>query len=706
MQEKIAFIRAIKEHDAAIAEAGLAIWLGAEPTFTDRSSEAPEWLYRAEGGEKSQRALAMLKSLCQGQASPLILRTIGRQYPGEKLPRWSFGIYARRNHSAIWLGPPDPALGGLVSTRKALEEFPAHLTRHFLLRGWKSLRFQIDGQLDWRMVFRVDGSKPPAFEVDERLYRPSIHSEPIPDGGLSDSLAADGSYLIHFTCPNAGDVIPRLELPSFASVTPFLECLNAIGTAAADAGLGGLLLQGFPPPVDASVAWATFTPDPAVVEVNMAPAPDVQEFYASVSSIYQSAETEGLSPHRFYYNGDATDSGGGGQITFGGPSAAHSPFFLRPWLLPNVVRYCNRHPALSYFFTPSCVGSSSQSPRPDECFRESFEEMSLGLELLSQHEQSSPEVIWGSLAPFLRDPSGNNHRSEINVEKLWNPFLAGRGCLGLVEFRAFRMASTPEMLTARAVLFRGLLAMLAKVPDRSRLTDWGAQLHDRFALPFYLKKDLAEVFGQLADAGFGLAEPLQALLLDDSDRLLGESELHECKLTVQRALEFWPLVGDVASQESGNSRLIDSSTSRIQVILRPLANSALDIRQWRIAYRKWSVPVRFETDETGPLLIFAFKYRSFSPWRGLHPTLEPQSPVELILQNTTNREAWKLVLHEWNPQGLPYANLPQDWAESMYRRNERVVLEKVELDSALRLENPPAVAITPYGLDLRAYAME
>jgi uncharacterized protein (DUF2126 family) len=347
LQDKSAFIRAIKEHDAAIAESGLAIWLGAEPTFTDRSSEAPEWLYRAEGGEKSQRALAMLKSLCHGLASPLILRTIGRQYPGEELPRWSFGVYASRKHSAIWPGPPDPALDGLASTRQALEEFRVNLTRHFLLRGWKSFSFQIDGQNDWRIVFRVDGSKPPTFEADERLARPSIHSAPIPDVGLSDSLSADGNYLIQFTCPNAGDAIPCLELPSFASVPIFVQCMNAIGTAASDSGLGGLLLQGFPPPVDASVAWATLTPDPAVVEVNMAPAPDVQAFYASVCSIYQSAEFEGLSPHRFYYNGDATDSGGGGQITFGGPSAKHSPFFLRPWLLPNVVRYCNRHPALS-----------------------------------------------------------------------------------------------------------------------------------------------------------------------------------------------------------------------------------------------------------------------------------------------------------------------------------------------------------------------
>jgi len=202
-----------------------------------------------------------------------------------------------------------------------------------------------------------------------------------------------------------------------------------------------------------------------------------------------------------------------------------------------------------------------------------------------------------------------------------------------------------------------------------------------------------------------LREPLQSLLLDDTDRLLGEVKIADAKLIVQRALEFWPLVGDVASQESGNSRLIDSSTSRIQVILRPVVDSALVNGHWRVAYRKWNVPVRFESDESGPLLLFAFKYRSFAPWRGLHPTLPPQTPVELSLQNTMSLETWKLSLHEWNPEGLPYASLPQDWTESQARRSERVVLEKIKLDSPLPLEDPPPVAITPYCLDFRAYGV-
>ena len=705
MQDRTDFISAIRAHDEAVEKAGLDIWLGAEPTFTDRSSEAAEWLYQAEGGDKSQRALGMLKWFCQEMKSPIILRTIGRQYSGEKLPRWNFGVYARRDNQAIWEGPPDPILGATATNETILADFPQQLTACFVEQGWKCGCFQIDGKPNWRIVLRTDGAEPPTWEQDDRLFRASIHAGPIPEEGLSDSLAAEGNYLFIFETQDEGQPLPCLELPAFPNVLEFLKCLGLIGGVARKSGLGSLIFKGFPPPVDDTVAWTTFTPDPAVIEVNMAPAMDAGEFYHSVLGIYASATAETLSPFRFYYNGDATDSGGGGQITFGGPSAELSPFFLKPWLLPNVVRYYNRHPALSYFFTPSCVGSSSQSPRPDERFKESLVEMNLALELMSHQPDATPDVIWGTMAPFLSDPSGNNHRCEINVEKLWNPYLTGRGCLGLVEFRAFRMARTPEMLTARAALFRAVLAMLAKSPDQTLLTDWGAELHDRFALPYYLKQDLAKVFEDLAAMGFGLPEVIQTLLLDDSDRLMDELDLGACKLVVQRALEFWPLVGDVASQESGNSRLIDSSTSRIQMILRPRSDAVTDLSHWRVAYRNWNIPVRIETDEAGPLLIFAFKYRSFTPWRGLHPSLQAQAPVALSLLNSASQEAWTLTLHEWNPQSLPYEHLPEDWAESLVRRSERLVLEKSRFKPEFVPAEPPSVAMTPCCLDLRAYAL-
>jgi len=708
------FDLAIQHHDRAVARLDLTIWVGAEPTFTDRFSEAPEWLNRAEGGEKASRALGLLARLCPELPQPLILRTLGRQYPGEKLPRWSFGLYGCRDGSPVWCGPPDPARGGLGSPSPSLEKFLDMLSQRFGQRGWRNIRLRGADEAGWRIVFRLDGQPPPSDpEADARLVRASIHAQAIPEEGLSDPLAAEGIYLIAIYPGRAGESkadvadtnsLPRLELPAFSSVEAFLGCLDEIGKAAAEAGLEGLILAGYPPPVDCSIAWTTVTPDPAVVEINMAPSCGVSEFLNAIRPIYRTATGQGLSAFRFYYNGDVTDSGGGGQITFGGPTPEASPFFLRPWLLPNIIRYFNRHPSLSYFFTPTCVGSSSQSPRPDERFRESFEELKLALDLLARMHDCEPEILWGSLAPFLTDTSGNSHRSEINVEKLWNPTLLGRGCLGLVEFRAFRMPPSAEALTARAALFRAIIAMLARQRDHTDLIDWGAVLHDRFALPFYLKQDLGEILEDLTAAGLGLGEPIVELLLDDSDRILGQADIGDCRLSVQRALEFWPLAGDSASQERGTSRLVDSSTTRVQVSLRPQPGQALDVRDWRIGTGGWRIPVRFEQDSHGPLMIFALRYRSFMPCQGLHPTLGVQVPVEVTLQRASTGETYRMILHEWKPEGGGYDGLPADWEESRRRRYERLVVKQAgsQSNAELQLKEPPPVATSPYCLDLRA----
>ena len=196
-------------------------------------------------------------------------------------------------------------------------------------------------------------------------------------------------------------------------------------------------------------------PDPAVVEVNLAPAPDLATFAFHVEAVYAAAAEAGLSPERFRWNGHAGDSGGGGQLTLGGPTPEQSPFFLHPRLLPSLVRYLNHHPALSYAFAPECVGSAGQGPRPDEGVRERFDELGVALDRLAQRGSPGPEELWSSLAPLLVDASGNSHRAEVNVEKLWNPHIPERGQMGVVELRALRMPATPERLLALGALFRG-----------------------------------------------------------------------------------------------------------------------------------------------------------------------------------------------------------------------------------------------------------
>jgi uncharacterized protein (DUF2126 family) len=495
--------------------------------------------------------------------------------------------------------------------------------------------------------------------------------------------------------------MPCLELPAFGEVASFQRFVELVGAATREAGLRTLVWRGFPPPVDASVAWTTLTPDPAVLEINAAPAVDAQEFLAMSGVLYDTAAGEGLWPFRLQYHGGLSDSGGGGQFTLGGPTPETSPFFLEPQLLPRLIRYLNQHPILSYWFAPAYLGSHSQSPRPDENVRESFNELAVALSQLKRLEVPKPEFIWRSLSPFLVDTSGNAHRSELNIEKLWNPYLPGRGCLGLVEFRAFRMPRDPQRATAIAVLLRAVVAMLSRqdvVPD---LIDWGSRLHDRFALPFHLRRDLAQVIDDLVRAGLAPGEPIIQQLLGDAGRHLGEVEFAGGRLEVDQAIEFWPLIGDVASQERGSSRLVDASTNRLQLCLRLPAQPPGILDDWRLLVGPYRVPLRQERDQDGLHGVIGLRYRSFVPWIGLHPGLEAQVPIVLTLIAPGSEQALRVTLHEWQPAGLPYDGLPETLEEAERRRVERFVVERIPLAEVPQVQELPSEALSDYCLDLR-----
>lgn len=705
-----AFDQAIRCHDDLLKRRDLTIWVGAEPTFTDRCSEAPEWLYNALGPTKEARARRMLAESLSQTPGSVVLRTLGRQYPKEDLPRWNLGLYRRRDGQPVWNGPPDPLVDTLFAAPipGQLDEFWSHLTQRLGARGWPALLFAVETYPRLRIVFRRDNLPLLANPTREpRLARASLHGRPIPPQGPHDDLAEQGTFLlgIDWAGPEAGlgeAVVPCVELPACAEVALFLNLLEAIGEAACSTGLPGLILTGFPPPVDTTVAWTTLTPDPAVVEANMAPAADATSFLHESRASFAAAAAAGLAPHRLHYNGQITDSGGGGQLTLGGPTPDSSPFLTYPHLLPALLGYFNRHPALSFYFAGDFVGNSSQAPRADERTTDVFEELALALALLKRQRNPTPELLWQSLSPFLADPAGNTHRTELNIEKLWNPYLPGRGRLGLVEFRAFRMPPTPERLAALAALLRAIAALLIQTPDYPELTHWGRELHDRFALPYYLRADLWEVLDELASVGLGLGQPLIGELLDESYYWLGAVEFGDCRLTVRRGLEFWPLLGDAISQEHGHSRLVDASTARLEISLRARPGAARQtLTEWQLTVNGYRLPLRRENELDGETWLYGLRYRRFKPWTGLHPMLEAQGPIELLLSHPYQPGALRIVMHEWRPRGGGYDGLPQDFEQAAARRAERFVTERLDTTPAPSPLEPPPGALTPYCLDLR-----
>ncbi len=702
------FAHAISSHDQLLTSRDITVWCGTEPTFTDRFSEAPEWTNAALGGRKAERAEALL-ALLGREWQGIALRTVGRQYPEEDRPRWNLGIYQRRAGDTHWQGPPDPSALHLATSAppplqlspETLRQFQSQLSTQLRQRYPQVKAFNgIDGSLRVWYALKADDTQP--TPDPEALSRHSVHAQKIPLQGLHDDLAKQGiGLLILDRIETHFGTSPRLELPALDTAADFLELLSLIERAAIDAGLESLILAGYPPPVDASVAWTTITPDPAVIEINMAPYPSVSDLLHAKRALYKATASLGLAPYRLHYNGDVADSGGAGQITLGGPSPEESPFLREPQLLPRLIRYCNQHPALSYLFSHDYVGGSGQAVRADERGTDAFAELELALALLARETDPTPKRVWTGLAQFMTDSCGNSHRAELNIEKLWNALLPDRGMQGLVEFRAMRMQHSPERAAALAALLRAVIARLTTTAFDDSLIEWGTTLHQRFALPYYLQQDLQRILQDLDSHGFGLAAPIVDQLTDNRSREWVHIDHKGCRLHIHRALEFWPLVGDVGSQSMGDSRLIDSSTARLEFQLRPSAADTAGFERWQLTIDDYRIPLRREHDPMGPLLIFGLRYTSFVPWLGLHPSLTASDPLRLTLSHPDLSDALQIELYHWRPDHAPYDGLPKDLAEAQLRRAQRCLTRQCARPEPDAVRSPPAVACSDYLLDLR-----
>ena len=422
-----------------------------------------------------------------------------------------------------------------------------------------------------------------------------------------------------------------------------------------------------PPPSElGNDSWLTVTPDPGVVEINMAPAASVLAFAKQARGVWDAARRAGLSPMRARFNGELADSGGGGQISLGGPRPTASPFVRYPHVLPALIRYFNNHPSLSYWFANECVGSASQGPRPDEGTRERWDELAVALawtERLADRGELAPEQLWSALGPLLVDASGNSHRAELNVEKLWNPHIKAHGArhgrMGIVELRAVRMPERPAMLAAVAVLFRSIVARLVVSHYREPLVDWHDELHDRFALPAALARDLRIVLGDLDEHGLGIPAELRREL--EAWRTPGITcRLGDATLTVRPALEFWPLVGDVASQERAGARIVDASTARVELSLDGSGPERVAVAG------KWAHlhPIGDGIRGVG------VRRRIYQPSPGLHPGLPSTDP--LVIEWAWAGRAQRIELYSWRPGGGAYDGLPADDTDALARRQERI----------------------------------
>jgi uncharacterized protein (DUF2126 family) len=619
------------ELEQRLQRAGIALTMGGEPTLVPIDPQGAEWSVAADGPTKLRVARALAAEL-QRRAWPgsLLLFCPGKRYDGEVNPRWALRLITGGDGQPLLPWPDRPgaplptaseALALLEAIGSALgcpvQPLPLRDPLAPERRVW-ALPLSCE-QGNWRSV-----AWPLADELRQLSGAPGpaglrLPLEHFPEGALRQVLT------LELDPDGWGLFLPPLERQPLEEL---LGLVSAHGQAWRPAELSGLL------PVDAGDHWRVLglTADPGVLEINLPVCHSWQEYAGWMELLEQAGAAVGLRSWK--QQGDRTEgTGGGNHLLLGGPNLEQHPFFSRPAWLVAVLRYWQHHPCLAYLFSGRSVGPASQAPRPDEGSA-ALLDLELAHRTLAQLPPGDQRVAIGETLRHLHaDRSGNTHRSEISLDKFWNPAWTA-GCQGLLEFRALESMPDHRWSSAVALLFRALVVrLLDETHHPSGLRAWGDRLHDRALLPSQLWADLELVLADLAAAGLPLdPEPFRAIWAWRFPRLLHWKQ-GPAELSIHQALEPWPLLCDTPVEGGSTSRFVDSSLRRFELI------GSAALRQ-RYGLRLQGRPLRWPADAGQPLAV---RYRQEALFPCLHPCLPVHAPLNLELLDGDQAVArWRL----------------------------------------------------------------